>query len=137
MQAIQEIAKTAGHLTVFQRRPNWCTPLHNRPITDDEMQMAHDTLIQRLPNQFSSVSAIGATITSLYVQDLPADYYQNYAKAVRAVTKEDVLRVAKKYIDLNHLNIVIVGDRASVEGPLKATGIAPIVLLDQEGRQKS
>ena len=32
VQAIQEIAKTAGHLTVFQRRPNWCTPLHNRPI---------------------------------------------------------------------------------------------------------
>ena len=37
VQAIQEIAKTAGHLTVFQRRPNWCTPLHNRPITREEM----------------------------------------------------------------------------------------------------
>ena len=37
VQAIQEIAKTARHLTVFQRRPNWCTPLHNRPIPDDEM----------------------------------------------------------------------------------------------------
>jgi cation diffusion facilitator CzcD-associated flavoprotein CzcO len=37
VQAIQEIAKTAGHLTVFQRRPNWCTPLHNRPITEAEM----------------------------------------------------------------------------------------------------
>jgi cation diffusion facilitator CzcD-associated flavoprotein CzcO len=37
VQAIQEIAKTAGHLTVFQRRPNWCTPLHNRPITAAEM----------------------------------------------------------------------------------------------------
>jgi zinc protease len=108
-----------------------------RPITDEEMQMAHDTLIQRLPSQFSSVSAIGATITSLYVQELPADYYQNYAKAIRAVTREDVLGVAKKYIDLDHLNIVIVGDRASIEAPLKATGIAPIVLLDQEGRQKS
>jgi cation diffusion facilitator CzcD-associated flavoprotein CzcO len=38
VQAIQEIAKTAGHLTVFQRRPNWCTPLHNRPITKEEME---------------------------------------------------------------------------------------------------
>src|SRR5215813_1234511 len=38
VQAIQEIAKTAGHLTVFQRRPNWCTPLHNRPIPRDEME---------------------------------------------------------------------------------------------------
>ena len=37
VQAIQEIAKTAGHLTVFQRRPNWCTPLHNRPISKEEM----------------------------------------------------------------------------------------------------
>ena len=37
VQAIQEIARTAGHLTVFQRRPNWCTPLHNRPIEPDEM----------------------------------------------------------------------------------------------------
>lgn len=38
VQAIQEIAKTVGHLTVFQRRPNWCTPLHNRPIDSEEMQ---------------------------------------------------------------------------------------------------
>jgi len=37
VQAIAEIAKTAGHLTVFQRRPNWCTPLHNRPIGKEEM----------------------------------------------------------------------------------------------------
>ena len=38
VQAIQEISKTAKHLTVFQRRPNWCTPLHNRPIPKDEME---------------------------------------------------------------------------------------------------
>jgi cation diffusion facilitator CzcD-associated flavoprotein CzcO len=37
VQAIQEISKTAGHLTVYQRRPNWCTPLHNRLISKDEM----------------------------------------------------------------------------------------------------
>ena len=32
VQAITEIAKTAGHLTVFQRTPNWCAPLHNGTI---------------------------------------------------------------------------------------------------------
>ena len=37
VQLIPEVAKTVGHLTVFQRRPNYCTPLHNRPI-DDETQ---------------------------------------------------------------------------------------------------
>jgi cation diffusion facilitator CzcD-associated flavoprotein CzcO len=37
VQTIQEVAKTAAHLTVFQRRPNWCTPLHNRKIGAQEM----------------------------------------------------------------------------------------------------
>jgi len=32
VQATTEIAKTVGHLTVFQRTPNWCAPLHNSPI---------------------------------------------------------------------------------------------------------
>ena len=36
VQVIQEVAKVAGHLTVFQRRPNWCAPLHNSRIADDE-----------------------------------------------------------------------------------------------------
>jgi len=37
VQTIQEVAKTAGHLTVFQRTPNWCAPLHNRTIGAEEM----------------------------------------------------------------------------------------------------
>jgi len=38
VQTIQEMAKTAGHLTVFQRTPNWCAPLHNDKIGADEMR---------------------------------------------------------------------------------------------------
>ena len=36
VQVIQEIAKTADQLYVFQRRPNWCAPLHNSLITEEE-----------------------------------------------------------------------------------------------------
>ena len=35
VQVIQEIAKDAGHLAVFQRTPNWCAPLHNSAIDAD------------------------------------------------------------------------------------------------------
>ena len=37
VQMIQEISKTAKSLTVFQRNPNWCTPLHNKEISKSEM----------------------------------------------------------------------------------------------------
>ena len=82
------------------------------------------------------MTAINGALTSLWVQGLPDDYYQQYAKAVSAVTKDDVLRVAKKYIDIDKLAIVIVGDRASIEAPLKAANVAPITHLDIEGATK-
>ena len=32
VQIITEVAKTAGELYVYQRHPNWCTPLCDKPI---------------------------------------------------------------------------------------------------------
>ena len=37
IQTIQTIAKSVGHLTVFQRTANWAAPLHNTPISAAEM----------------------------------------------------------------------------------------------------
>ncbi len=37
VQAITEIAKTVGHLSVFQRTPNWCAPLRNSRIDAEIM----------------------------------------------------------------------------------------------------
>jgi zinc protease len=107
--------------------------LGGRPITDEELSVAKDALIQRLPGTFASVSSINGALTTLWVQNLPDDYYRDYTKRIAAITKDDVLRVAKQYVTVDKLAIVIVGDRSVIEGPLKATGIAPIVLYDVEG----
>jgi len=106
-----------------------------RPITDEELTTAKDALIQRLPGTFASVSSINSALTTLWVQNLPDDYYQQYAKRVAAITRDDVLRVAKQYVTVDNLAIVIVGDRKVIEGPLKATNIAPIVYYDIEGNR--
>ncbi|MPY92625.1 MAG: SidA/IucD/PvdA family monooxygenase [Acidimicrobiia bacterium] len=37
VQVIGEIADKVDKLTVFQRRPNWCAPLNNGPISAEEM----------------------------------------------------------------------------------------------------
>ncbi|MBV1879008.1 MAG: NAD(P)/FAD-dependent oxidoreductase [Pseudomonadales bacterium] len=36
VQVIQEMVNMAEHLTVYQRNPNWCAPLNNGLITDQE-----------------------------------------------------------------------------------------------------
>jgi zinc protease len=108
-----------------------------RPVADDEMEAAKAALIQSLPGRFESVSGVGATISDIFVQGLPEDYLQQFTREVRAVTKADVQRVAQKYLDPDRLAIVIVGDRAKIEAPLRATRIAPIVILDMDGNPKT
>ncbi|MDQ2667858.1 MAG: insulinase family protein [Gemmatimonadota bacterium] len=104
-----------------------------QPFTTDEVVEGKEGLIQSLPSRFTSVNNVAAAISAIYTQDLPESFYRDYAKKIDAVTKDDLTRVAKKYIDVDHMNLVIVGDRASIEAPLKATGIAPIQVLDVEG----
>ena len=65
---------------------------------------------------------------------MPESYFRDYAARINAVTRQDLVNAAKKYIDMDHLAIVIVGDRATIEAPLRATGIAPIVVLDADGK---
>ena len=50
VQVIQEVARSAARLTVFQRTPNWCAPLHNRPISAAEQQQikaSYDDIFRR------------------------------------------------------------------------------------------
>jgi zinc protease len=124
-------AKTDAALVEFMKELRGIAG--TRPVTDEELATAKDALVQRLPGTFASVAGINGAIAGLWTQGLPDNYYQQYGKAIAAVTKEDVVRVARQYIDLDHLDIVIVGDRASIEDPLTKTGIAPVVVLDIEG----
>ena len=105
-----------------------------KPFTEDEIRQGKDALVQSLPARFASVNAASSAISSIYTLGLPETYFQEFAAKINAVTSDDLVRVAKKYIDMDKLAITIVGDRAVIEEPLRKTGIAPIVYLDIEGR---
>jgi len=49
VQIIPEVAKTADETYVYQRSPNWCTPLGNHPLSETQMtdiQSRYDTLLE-------------------------------------------------------------------------------------------
>ena len=58
VQIIQELAKTAGHLTVFQRRPNWCSPLGNSPVSAEEqakIKASYPEIFEKCKTSFASM----------------------------------------------------------------------------------
>lgn len=56
IQTIQEIKKTVGSLTVFQRTPNWTAPLRNTKISPQEMEdirKSYPTIFQKCLDSYS------------------------------------------------------------------------------------
>ena len=56
VQTIQTIAGEVGHLTVFQRTPNWCAPLHNGKIdaeTQKKIKAGYPEIFARCQETFA------------------------------------------------------------------------------------
>jgi cation diffusion facilitator CzcD-associated flavoprotein CzcO len=56
VQTIQTIAKSVGRLTVFQRTPNWCAPLHNSKIdaeTQEKIKSGYPEMFRRCQETFA------------------------------------------------------------------------------------
>ena len=45
---------------------------------------------------------------------MPADYWQTYRDRIKALTADDILRVAKKYLQPDKLVTVVVGDASTI-----------------------
>ena len=69
--------------------------------------------------RFDTTGGQTGTLSELVLFRLADDYFTTDQSKIDAVTREDVARVAKKYIDFEHLTILIVGDRKLIEPKLK------------------
>jgi zinc protease len=109
--------------------------MHVQPPDSDELALAQGAFAQSLAGLFETTESLSATLAELYVYALPLDYYSTLASQARAVSAADVKTLADRYLDTPALKIVVVGDRAKLEPALRALGIAPVTIVDDEGRE--
>ena len=76
------------------------------PITDDELAFAKERIIRGFPSRFETTSDVAGTLAELVLYHLPDDYFATYPAKVEAVTLADVNRVARKYLDPDHMTIL-------------------------------
>jgi predicted Zn-dependent peptidase len=64
---------------------------------------------------------------------LPQDYWDRYPEEVAKVSPEVVEQMAKKYVDLDHLQFVCVGDGKQIKDTLKKYG--RVEVYDADGKR--
>ncbi|HEY0155227.1 MAG TPA: pitrilysin family protein [Longimicrobium sp.] len=90
-----------------------------RPVTQEELDLARTSIIRREPLTLETNTQIASRIRDIVLYGLPVDYFDDYNKRVAAVTRDDVNRVAREYLQPSRAAIVVVGDRTAIEGPLR------------------
>ena len=109
------------------------TRFPSAPSTEAELKEAKDARVQSLPGQFETTDSIAGSMGSIFLYDRPLDYYATLPAKYRAVTADDVARVAKEDLHPGHLIIVAAGDRAKIEQQLKDANLGPVEVRDING----
>jgi zinc protease len=106
--------------------------LRDESVPQDEIDSAKRSIIGGFALSLEQPQALLQNIITQKLYNLPADYWDTYPQRISAITAADVQRVAQKYIDLGHLQIVAVGDASKTREVLAKYG--KVQISDADGK---
>ena len=99
------------------------------PIPAGELDKAKNYAALSYGGEFETTGQLAAKLEEMAVYGLPDDVFAKYVGAVQAVSAAELVRVAKQYLLLDRMAVVIVGDRAKIEAGVRATGLGPVTVV--------
>ncbi|HVR60814.1 MAG TPA: pitrilysin family protein [Polyangia bacterium] len=120
-------AHTAESVGEIMREMNG---MRDADVTDAELARAKDQITKSFPARFATRASVAGQLAEIGVYGLPDSYLRDYTRKIMAVTKDDVRRVARKYLDPSRLAVVVVGDEKSLREPLGKFGTVEVRDLD-------
>lgn len=81
-------------------------------VTQDELQLAKNYIIQSFPLKLTRNRNLSSMIGRMQLDKLGTDYLNRREEEFKKITLEDVNRVAKSLLDSNQLLFVVVGGKA-------------------------
>jgi zinc protease len=96
--------------------------LTKRPLDDEEIKRAKDSILNSFVFRFDSPEKVLQEKMAYEFYGYPLDFLENYQKGIEAVTKEDVARVAAKYLHREQMAVLVVGHVSEFDKPLPSLG---------------
>lgn len=84
--------------------------IRETPISDQELAEAKSFLMGSFPLRLDSTAKLAQVLAQVEFYGLGFEYFSQYPKWIERVTKEDVQRVAKQYLDPQRYALVVVGN---------------------------
>jgi predicted Zn-dependent peptidase len=101
-----------------------------QPVRDVELSLARESIINSFIFAFTTPASVVAQRARLEYYGYPEGYLENYRKNIAKVSKQDVLRVARKYLHPDRMILVVVGDEQKFDKPLSSFGAVREIALE-------
>jgi zinc protease len=123
--AVETAVTVAAIVEVLRIVRDFC----NAEVETDELAAATDYLVGVFPLRFESAAQVASALGGLIVFGLPDDELDRYRPSVAAVTGQDILSAATRYIRPADLSIVVIGDAQQVEAPLRDAELGELTFV--------
>jgi zinc protease len=97
--------------------------IRKEPVTDQELSEAKRYLTGSFPLRLDSTRKIAEFLSQVEFYGLGRDYADTYAQRINAVTKDEVLRVARQYLRPGDLILVVVANLSETRLPAETPGV--------------
>jgi zinc protease len=109
--------------------------LRSVPVPEPELADAQNYLSGVFSMGLATQDGLLSQLSAVALNELPDDYLETYRQKVRALTPEDLLATARKYLDSANIQIVVVGDRSQIEE--QAALFGELEIYDAQGARLS
>jgi zinc protease len=107
--------------------------IRNEDVPEKELDEARRAIVSSFALSLESPSTLLHAWLTVDYYKLPQDYWDQYPEEVAKVTPQVVKETANKYIDLDHLQVVCVGNGKQIKDVLKKYG--PLEVYDTNGKR--
>jgi predicted Zn-dependent peptidase len=116
------ITKSESTSAAIKEMINQIKSMQTNLPTEDEMRLAKDGWLNSYVFEFDTKSEIILRMLTYDYFGLPQDYIQQVKKAVEKVTPQDIVEVAKRKLNPESLQILVVGKAEDFDEPLSIFG---------------
>ena len=95
-------------------------------VSPDELDRAKQYLGISSGRLFDTGTSTLSAMRTLYLDDLPTDYFQTRPARLAGITNDDVIAIARRRFAPSGFTVVAVGDRAAIENPLRALNLGSV-----------
>lgn len=109
--------------------------IRKEPVSEEELDMVRKFIVGSFPLQIETPNQIASKVIDLELYGLPRDFYDTFNERVQAMTADDLLHAAQKYLHPDRIAIVVSGNSREVASKLQKFG--PVEVVDADGRKIS